>query len=207
MWTLSVAFAAEPTTAAVLAPLGTDHLDQVGEITFTFNVAKDGNARPGRTWTWRPADGTVTRRIGDQVTTFVFGRPTNDEEKKADAQFVNDSFWLLPELHLRWAGSDLTLTDEGVVPRPVGEGTAHKVVAQYAPSGGGYTPGDAYDLYLDESGRIVAWSYRAGGKPEPDLTTTFEQYQQVGPLEIATEHQTADHAFRLFFTDLKVTPK
>jgi hypothetical protein len=79
------------------------------------------------------------------------------------------------------------------------------VEARYAPEAGGYTPGDAYDLFLDEGGRMVAWVFRKGGAPEPSLATTFEDWTRVGPLQIAADHRTADGSLRIRFADLGVT--
>ena len=193
-----------PALGAAIAPLGFDALDGIEEIRFTFNVERDGASKGSRSWTWRPAEGTVTRRAAppDAALTFPLGAPRTDEERKADAQFINDSFWLAPQLHLRWGGDDLQLVDGGERPLPIGEGRARMITMRYAPEGGGYTPGDAYDLFVDATGRIVAWHYRAKNADAPSLTTTFEDYVAVGPLQIASEHYDADRAFRLFFTDL-----
>ncbi|MEQ1503796.1 MAG: hypothetical protein ABMB14_16265 [Myxococcota bacterium] len=209
MWFIVAAAHADDGAKARVAPLGVDRLAEVGALSFTFNVEKDGQLKASRSWTWHPVDGTVTRKLGDEVTTFVFGKPSGEVEQKADAQFVNDTFWLAPQLHLRWAGPDLTVTDGGDVPPPLavpgGAATTHLVTMQYAPTGGGYTPGDAYDLYLDPSGKIVAWNYREGGAAAPTMTTTFDGYVAVGPLTLATEHRSADGAFRLYFTELSVS--
>ena len=206
MWWYSLAFAADPGPRDRVAPLGTDRLSEIAALAFTFNVEKDGALEASRAWTWHPADNTVTRTMAGESLTFVFGAPKDEAERAADAQFVNDSFWLAPQMHLRWAGSDLTVTDAGEAPVPIGEGSARKITMQYAPAGGGYTPGDAYDLVLDPNGRIVAWNYREGGTPEPSMTTTFDGYVEVGPLVLATEHRSADGTLRLFFSDLAVTP-
>jgi hypothetical protein len=206
MWWTALAFGAD--SRDLIAPLGVDRLSEVGELTFTFNVAKEGQdkPRPGRAWRWRPADNTVTRTIEGQSLTFTFGAPQTPEEEKADAQFVNDSFWLLPQLHVRWAGPDLVVTDKGEASSPMpGGGSARLVTLQYSASGGGYTPGDAYDLFLDPQGRILAWNYREKGATEPTMTTSFSEYVTVGPLQVATDHRSPDGSFRLFFTDVTVT--
>ena len=195
----------------LLAPLGTELLSGVEQLTFAFNTERDGVPKSRRLWVWRPADGTVTRTIGGETLSFRFGHPTNEQERKADAQFVNDSFWMLPHMHARWAGSDLTVVDGGTTMGPLGVGNTRLVTLRYAAEGGGYSPGDAYDLFLDTNGRMVAWHFREGGQAEPSMTTTFEGWQQVGPLWIATEHRDAaaiepgpPEGFRLFFTDLAV---
>lgn len=209
MWVLTTALAADPSHGLV-PPLGADRLSEVGELRFTFNVERDGALATSRSWAWRPAEGKVTRTVDGASLTFRAGAPANEAERKADAQFVNDSFWLMPQLHVGWAGPDLTVVDHGPAPLPlrelVGEGTARKVELRYSATGGGYTPGDAYDLYLGEDGRIVVWSFRKGGAPEPTLTTTFERYVTAGPLQIATEHRSADGRFRLYFTDVRMVP-
>jgi hypothetical protein len=199
----------------LLAPLGTEHWDQVEQLTFAFNTERDGVPKSRRLWTWRPHEGAVTRTTPDGETlSFVFGHPTNDAERKADAQFVNDSFWLMPHLHAHWAGADMTAVDGGMTTGPLGVGQTHLLTIQYAADGGGYSPGDAYDLFLDPQGRMVAWNFREGGKAEPTLTMTFEGWKQVGPLWIATEHRdaaaldaTKPDGFRVYFTDLAVVSR
>lgn len=192
---------------ALIAPLGTDHLEKIETISFTFNVERDGKLARQRAWTWNPNTGAVVRTVDGVSLAFTMGKPQNEDEKKADAQFVNDSFWLAPQLHARWAGADLTLTDQGLQPLPNGVGAGRKIVMQYAPDSGGYTPGDAYDLFLDEGGRIVAWNYREHGAPEPSLTTSFTAYVDVGPLTFATDHVSPDGKLRIRFTDLRVATR
>jgi hypothetical protein len=126
------------------------------------------------------------------------------EARDADKAFINDSFWLSPPLHLSWAGDDVKVTDAGTAPLPVGEGTGRKVTVSYPATGGGYTPGDAYDLFLNDKGLIVAWNYRKGGAPEPTMSTSFADHQQFGPLTIALDHRSPDGKFRLWFTDVSV---
>jgi hypothetical protein len=200
---------------ALVAPLGFDHLSEIAELRFTFNVERDGVLKASRSWTWRPAEGTVSRGAGADALTFKFGAPKTDDERKADAQFINDSFWLAPQMHLGWAGPEVAVTDGGMVARPIPAGgattvpasTVREITVTYPASGGGYTPGDAYDLFLDSEGRIVAWNYREGNAPTPTMTTTFDGYVPVGPLQIAAEHRDAAGSFRLYFTDLQATPR
>lgn len=184
-----------------LDPLGTDRLEDVAAIRFTFQVARGDAAPSGRSWVWRPADGTVTRTIDGEALTFRAGHPTSDAEREADAQFVNDGFWLVPHLHFRWAAERVHAVGAGLQPLPVGEGTARHLMVRFPPEGG-YTPGDGYDLFVQD-GRIVAWSYRPGGG-EPTLTTSFEGYVWRGPLQIATDHRTADGSLRVTFVDVDV---
>lgn len=72
------------------------------------------------------------------------------------------------------------------------------------PAEGGYTPGDAYDLYLGGEGLIVQWVFRKGGGPE-GRAMTWENNVDLGPITVCTDHTNADKSFRLWFTGLKLT--
>ncbi|HHO49622.1 MAG TPA: hypothetical protein ENK18_01840 [Deltaproteobacteria bacterium] len=200
-WLLSAA------ALAVDLPLSTqgcESLEQLGELRFTFNVESSGALKVSRAWIYRPKTREVVRTIEDDSISFTFGAPEGDEQTQADAQFINDSFWLMPQCHLSWA-SDATVTDRGTAPLPIGEGEAHKVTVRYAADGGGYTPGDAYDLFVQDD-RIVAWIYRRRAEDKPTMITTFTDYVPAGPLSVATEHVSEDGEFRLFFTDVAASP-
>lgn len=186
--------------ARAIHAAGVDRLAQVLELKFTFNVARDGKVVASRAWKWEPAKQRVTRTIGDQSHTYTRDKMA-DADIPVDRQFINDSFWLSPALHLSWAGEGVAVEDKGEVDLPIGEGKAHLLTMTY-PAKGGYTPGDAYDLYLGDNDLIVAWNYRAGNNSKPSMTTTFEDYISAGPLQIAREHRTHDGGFRLFFTEV-----
>ena len=187
---------------------GCDQLSTLSELRFTFNVEVSGEHKTERRWEYHPRSSKVVRTVDGESMTFTFGSPKGEAETEADAQFVNDSFWLLPSCHMAWA-KDIVISPvgEGTIPvAPVGEapGRARMVTVTYPEDGGGYTPGDAYDLYLGANGEIVAWSYRRKAAAEPTLSTTFDDYVSAGPLRIATEHASSDRDFRLFFTDVVV---
>lgn len=191
--------------AHVVQAAGVDKLAKVLELTFTFNVERDGKVAASRAWKWEPQVQRVTRTIGDQSHTYTRDEMT-DADRAVDRQFINDTFWLSPALHLSWAGEDVSVEDKGEVDLPIGEGKARMLTMTY-PAEGGYTPGDAYDLYLNDKHQIVAWNYRARNNPKPSMTTTFEDYVQAGPLHIARDHRSSDGGFRLFFTDVAAKVK
>lgn len=187
-----------------LSTQGCEALDQLDELRFTFNVESSGALKVSRGWLYRPRTREVVRTVEETTTTFTFGAPEGDTQTQADAQFINDSFWLMPQCHFAWA-SDATVTDQGSAVLPIGEGEANKITVRYASDGGGYTPGDAYDLFVQDQ-KIVAWIYRRGAATEPTLITTFTDYVSAGPLSVATEHLSEDGEFRLFFTDVSASP-
>jgi hypothetical protein len=182
---------------------GVDKLGQIKSLSFTFNVDRDGKTVSSRGWQWEPATQRVTRTVGEQTHSYTRDK-MSDADRAVDGQFINDSFWLLPALHVSWASDDVKIQDKGQVDLPIGEGKANLVTVTY-PASGGYTPGDAYDLFLSEDDRVVAWHFRRGNADKPSMTNTFADYVRVGPLHIARDHRNADGSFRLHFTDVKVT--
>jgi len=69
---------------------------------------------------------------------------------------------------------------------------------------GGYTPGDAYDLYFDDDYIIREWVFRKANQAEPSMTTTWENYTAINGLKLALDHKTAEGNFNLYFTGIKV---
>lgn len=197
-----------PAGLAADVPLSTEGceiLETWGEIRFTFHVESHGEVKVTRAWRFVPRTREVTRTQDDASVTFAYGAPTTEAQTKADAQFINDTFWLWPQCHLATA-SELEVTEHGAMPMPFGEGAALKTTVRYPAVGGGYTPGDAYDLFHDATGHIVAWHYRRRAAEEPTMTLSFLDRQTLGPLAVATDHRTEDGKFRVFFTDLSATP-
>jgi hypothetical protein len=198
--------------ARIIAAAGADRLSEVAEIRFTFRVERSGAKPVARHWTWRPAEQRVTRSTtgdDDETTTVSYARNAaphdwSPDAREADRQFINDTFWLLPALHLAWAGPDVTVEDCGRVVFPIGAKEARLVLVRYPASGGGYTPGDTYSLFLDDRDRIVGWHFHRGGSQKPTLTTTFENHRRFEPLLIALEHRNHDGRFNLRFTDVVV---
>jgi len=197
----------------MIAHAGADQLNAVERLSFTFIVERGGERVAERSWTWRPRAGEVDHVGQDKVTSYI--RPSakpgaegelDERVRELDAKFINDSFWLMPAVHLSWAGPEVEMTDHGRAEVAWLDGAVlHRVTVQY-PDQGGYTPGDAYDLFIDDDGALRGWHYRRGGAERPTLSTTFEDYQRVGPFRIATDHRNAAGDFRLLFADLQVEP-
>ena len=69
---------------------------------------------------------------------------------------------------------------------------------------GGYTPGDAYDFFIGKDSLVAEWVFRRANQPEPSLVATWEQYQQLMGLKLASMHQNAEGTFRISFTGIEV---
>jgi hypothetical protein len=191
----------------VAAAHGIDAWDNVVEISYTFNV-ETGERKSYRKWTWRPREHRVTYHGGSRIdTTLTYTssdlHPDSPQIlRDIDHAFINDQYWLIFPFHLVW-DSGVTVTDEGMAPLPIGEGSAHKVVARYGPTGG-YTPGDVYEVFVDEYDHVVQWRYLPGGDESKASPATFEDHQVFGGVRIPLEHYGPDRRFHLYFTDLFV---
>jgi len=104
--------------------------------------------------------------------------------------------------HIAW-DTNLAVEDIGRQNLPLGGGKAKCVVITF-PASGGYTPGDVYEIYLNDNSRLLQWVYRHGGSEEPTRVTTWENYRQAGPLVLSLNRQARDESFRLWFTGVGV---
>ncbi|MGD9138100.1 MAG: hypothetical protein PVH42_15150 [Desulfobacterales bacterium] len=185
---------------------GLQHFGQVEKIQYTFNV-KLGEKQIRRFWIWEPAVDRVTFKGMDfqKAITYDRGdlaRTESNKLKKIDAWFINDNYWLLFPFHVAW-DTNAKVEDIGRRQLPMGDGKARSVVVTY-PASGGYTPGDAYDLFLDDQYRLTHWVYRRGGADKPTRISTWDDHRKAGPLTVSLNHRGQDQSFRVWFTNVGV---
>ncbi|WP_340154644.1 hypothetical protein [uncultured Winogradskyella sp.] len=96
-----------------------------------------------------------------------------------------------------------TISEQTKTEAPISKTELNLITITY-PNEGGYTPGDAYDIYFNDSYLIQEWIFRKGNSKEPSLTTTFENYQDYKGIKIATDHKMADGIWNLNFTDISI---
>ena len=174
--------------------------DKVKNFHFTFGGnAEDPNS--GRSWIWNPkSDDIVLTRNGEKTT---YNRNSMDSIAiNSDRAFINDKFWALIPFQLVW-DSSATLSETTEAVSPVRGETLNKLTITYT-SEGGYTPGDAYDIYFDKEYIIREWSFRRGNQEEPSLSNTFENYGDFNGLFIAQEHKRSEGDWNLLVRNVKV---
>jgi hypothetical protein len=190
---------------------GLSSWSQVEQIRYTFNVDA-GVRKVARTWTWDTKNDKVTYEGPDSAgkpTKVTYSRASMppDAVKDVDPNFINDQYWLLFPFHLVW-DKDVTVEDKGMTADPTGKtkGKVRKVTVTYPKTGGGYTPGDMYDLFIGADNRLVAWNFHRGGVEKPTLTVTWADYKMAGPIPISEDHRGTlnEKPFHLFFTDVAV---
>jgi hypothetical protein len=192
---------------------GIDSFGQVEKIRYTFNLEFPG-VNVARTWEWEPKTGQVTYEGKDKEgkpvkVTYQRSKLSSEPDNvknEIEPAFVNDQYWLLFPFHAYW-DSGATVTDEGLQKLPLGEGSAERIVVKYPAEGGGYTPGDTWELYVGADHRVAEFIYHRGGPKKPSVVTaTWEGYKKAGPLLVSTDHRgNADGGqLHLSFSDVAV---
>src|ERR1700723_4339874 len=200
-----------PILEQVAKAYGLDSYGQIEAIRYTWSAQFPG-VNVSRSWIWEPKTGQVTYQGKDKdgkpvkltyLRSQLDSQPDN-VKKEIDPAFNNDNYWLLFPLHAYWDTS-ATVTDQGMKKLPIGAGSATLVPVKYG--GGGYTPGDTWDLYIGKDNRGVPFVYYRGGTVKPSVViATWTGYKKAGGLDISTEHRgTADgKPLHLWITDVAV---
>jgi hypothetical protein len=190
----------EPSFGELIANAnGFENWKDVNEIQFTFNVDRNENHFE-RSWSWKPKTDDV--RLISEGDTIQYNRNSVDSVSlNADKAFVNDKFWLLVPFQLVWDDYDATIYP--LQAAPIHSNLMSKMTIVYG-NEGGYTPGDAYDIYFDKDYMIREWVFRKGNAEEPSMTTTFENYEDFNGIKIAKDHKMAEGNFNLYFTNIKI---
>jgi hypothetical protein len=189
---------------------GLDSWDRIEAIRYTFNLQWSG-LNLSRSWIWEPKSGHITYEGKDKSgkpvkVTYLrsqLSSQSDDVKKDIDPGFINDQYWLIFPFHVYWDTADVQ--DKGMQKLPLGKGSARHVVVKY--SGGGYTPGDTWELYLGPDNRVQEFVFHHGGDVKPNVAVaTWAGYKKAGPLLFSTEHRgTADgKPLHLFLSDISV---
>jgi hypothetical protein len=201
-----------PIAEQIAKTYGLDSFGQIEGLRYTFTVQFPGVSRTNA-WEWEPKTGRVSFEGKDKagkpvkvsyLRSQLNSQPANVKDE-VDPAFVNDQYWLLFPLHVAWdTGADVD--DAGMQKLPLGKGSARRVVVKYPP-GGGYTPGDTWELYVGSDNRVQEMIYRRGGPIKPGVViATWAGYKKAGPLLISTDHRgTADgKPLRIAFLNVSV---
>ncbi len=189
------------TTKQIAQTAGIEHWDEINEVKFTFAVGKMGRNLYARNWTWNRKTGDVTLIAPPDTVKYNINRPMDSIQTSADRAFVNDLYWLIPEFKF--------MTDQGtqVIEKtsafaPISKEKLDMFTIIYD-NNGGYTPGDAYDVYYDQDNNLREWVYRQHNDTIIGMMTTFEKFETINGIKVATDHRTPDRMTRIHLTNIE----
>lgn len=189
------------TTAEKIANAhGFQHWKNVSEIQFTFNVDID-TTHFERSWKWSPKTEIVTMTTTKDTITYNRNK-IEQASIAADRAFVNDKYWALFPFQFVW-DDGITLSKPEKAVAPLGKTKINKITLLYG-SKGGYTPGDAYDVFYDDDFIIKEWVFREGNAKEASMINTFENYKTFNGIKIAKDHKKVEGNWNLSITNIKV---
>ena len=209
----SWAQARPPIFEKVAKTYGLDSWDKIEAIRYTWHI-EYGTFNLSRSWEWEPKTTQVTYEGKDKDGKLVkvtykrseLGSQPDNVKNDVDPGFINDNYTLLFPLKAYWDSSP-SVIDQGTFNLPVGSGSAELVTVKYPAEGGGYTPGDTWELYAAKDGRVEYWIYHRGGAKKPSLViATWGGQKKAGPLPISTDRRGyADgKPIRVWFSDVSV---
>lgn len=202
-----------PILEKVAKTCGVDSWNQIEAIRYTWHI-EYGKFVLARSWEWEPKTTQVTYEGKDKDNKPVkvtykrseLSSQSDTVKNEVDPGFINDNYTLLFPLKAYWDASPAVI-DQGMFNFPMGSGSAELVTVKYPAEGGGYTPGDTWELYVAKDGRVQYWVYRRGSAKKPSVVlATWGAQKKVGPLLISTDRRgSADgKPIRIFFTDVAV---
>ncbi len=183
---------------------GIENFDKVSSIAYTWNVRRDSATVITRDWKWNIKDREVY--FADADTSFTYSMDA-DSLPDTDGAFINDKYWMMFPFQLAWdSGYTYEVLED--VPSPIKGVKSTKLSVVYNsgegdPSASGYTPGDAYDLFLDDNHMILEWTFRRGNAPE-GRSMTWENVQDFGPIKLATDHRNDAGEKIIWFSNIQV---
>ncbi|MFD2551869.1 hypothetical protein ACFSQP_08580 [Bizionia sediminis] len=184
----------------IAAAYGVHNWHEVDTLEFAFNVKQDSTIFT-RFWQWLPKKDKV--RLISQNDTIHYNRNNIDSlALNADKAFINDKFWLLAPFNLVW-DTGTTISEPQKELAPISQQMRHKITITYS-NEGGYTPGDAYDIYYNNNFLIEEWVYRKANAPAPTMTTTWENNTEFKGVLLALNHKKPNQNWELFFTNVAV---
>ena len=190
---------------------GLDSFGQIDAIRYTFKAEAPG-IDLSRSWIWEPKTDQVTYEGKDKSgkpvkVTYLrsqLGSQSAEVKGDIDPGFLNDNYWLILPFHFAW-DTNAAVEDAGMQKLPLGTGSAEKVAVKY-PSGGGYSQGDTWELYVGNNGRIQEIAYHGGGPAKFEVVATWTDYKKAGPLLFSLDHRGTHNGdpLRVSFSNVAV---
>ncbi len=170
---------------------GFDHWQDVQQIDFRFDIDVSGETKLQREWSWFPKTDSVVRTLNGMSNSIIRNTSIDSTDLAIDGQFINDSYWVFMPFYLVWSKDGYTSSIERNVTSPMSDEPRTKLTVQYD-GVGGYTPGDAYDLFVDSDYRLKEWVFRKGGQMEEIMVMDWSEYRTIENLVLPSDHRGKD---------------
>lgn len=180
---------------------GFENWKNVNELNFTFNI-ETRDRSIARSFSWNLKTDDVTMIKGGDTISYNRMATLDSITQYADRVFINDSYWLLAPFKLV-LDKGTTFTSETDVIAPISKDTLNKLTVIYTGEGG-YTPGDAYDIYYDENFAIREWGYRRENGETVSTLTSWEEEQTFQGIRLSTMHKDSTESFKLYFNEISI---
>jgi hypothetical protein len=204
-----------PAAEKIAQAYGIDSFEQIDAVRSTFNIDFPG-VKVAQSWIWEPKADRVTYEGKDKDGNPVkisyvrsqLGSQPDSAQKEIDPSFNNNQYWLWLPFHACWDTS-AKVEDTGMHKLPIGGGSARRVVVTYAAEGGGYTPGDTWEMYVGPDNRVQQLTWRLGPGAHSIVNVVnakWLDYRKAGPIVVSLDHRgTGDgKPLRIFFTNVAV---
>ncbi len=180
---------------------GLNAFSKVSEVAFTWGVVRaEGNFE--RRWIWNTKNDTVTRIVNGDSISYNW-KDLDSISNEINKGFINDKYWLFAPLQLAWDKGNYTVSLEKEI-KSLGQGhLLDKLTITYG-NEGGYTPGDAYDFYIDKDHVVREWVFRRGASEEPSIVSICEDYITLSGLVMAQKHSRLGQENYLYLSDIIV---
>lgn len=189
------------TVEKIAQEAGIKNWDSISQIKFTFEVGKAGRALYQRDWLWDKKTNNVTLKTKTDTVTYNRNWAMDSIQKSADRAFVNDVYWLIPEFKFTTDKGTKIIEKTNAV-APISKDTLDMFTIIYS-NDGGYTPGDAYDVYYDQDHKLKEWTYHQGNDTTVHMMTTFEKFETYNGVTIARDHRTPDRMTSIYLRNIE----
>src|SRR5262249_5630911 len=144
----------------------------------------EGVNRAGQPFTYIHTVGDTTHGMAWVNGNAIEGDSLHKLIRRADAMWVNDTYWMLMPYKLRDPGVTLKYAGDTTIAGAMFDRLALSFHAV------GLTPGDHYWVYVNRaSHRVERWEMVLEGDQPPPVAYTWEGWQQQGGLWFATDHK------------------
>jgi len=204
----SLAISTSNAARLIAKAYGVDHANEIEAMSFSFNV-QSGDTLVRREWYWDVAESRIEYH-GEGPTglpiSLTYHRDNLDKgdaalNRRIDAQFVDDQYWLLFPFHLAWE-KDLRVADQPSRQMYIEPRESECVSIRYPVDSPEH--GDVYEVFIGPDKLIREWAYRPKNSEEPSFVTTWERHAKAGPLLFSLMHRSNDGEYRLWYDRISV---